>query len=94
MLRIDEQLAAAGAPSAALPIEAPTPLTDREQDVVILVAKGLTNREVASTLFVSVKAVEYHLSKIFAKPEISSRAQIASAIPADQRRAPLPQPSG
>ncbi len=54
----------------------PLALTDREQDVVILVAKGMTNREVAAELYVSQKAVEYHLRNVFGKLGISSRRQL------------------
>jgi ATP/maltotriose-dependent transcriptional regulator MalT len=54
----------------------PLELTEREQDVVALVAKGLANREVAAELYVSEKAVEYHLSNIFGKLGISSRREL------------------
>jgi DNA-binding NarL/FixJ family response regulator len=51
-------------------------LTEREQDVAALVAKGLTNREVAAELYVSTKAVEYHLGNVFGKLGISSRREL------------------
>ena len=51
-------------------------LTEREQDVATLVAKGLTNREVAGELYVSEKAVEYHLRNVFGKLGISSRREL------------------
>lgn len=54
----------------------PLQLTDREQDVVALVAKGLTNREVATELYVSNKAVEYHLRNVFEKLGITSRREL------------------
>ena len=41
-----------------------------------LVAKGLTNREVAGELYVSEKAVEYHLRNVFGKLGISSRREL------------------
>jgi DNA-binding NarL/FixJ family response regulator len=50
--------------------------TDRESDVVALVAKGMTNREVAEELYVSEKAVEYHLRNIFGKLGIRSRREL------------------
>lgn len=53
-----------------------TALTEREQDVVALVAKGLTNREVAAQLYVTDKAVEYHLGNVFAKLGIRSRREL------------------
>jgi DNA-binding CsgD family transcriptional regulator len=51
-------------------------LTDRERDVALLVARGLTNPEVAAQLYVSRKAVEYHLSNIYAKVGITSRREL------------------
>jgi ATP/maltotriose-dependent transcriptional regulator MalT len=48
-------------------------LTEREQSVAALVGRGLTNREVAAELYVSQKAVEYHLSNIYGKLGIRSR---------------------
>ncbi len=55
-------------------------LTDREHDVAVLVAQGSTNREAAAELYVSTKAIEYHLRNIFAKLGISSRRQVAAAL--------------
>jgi ATP/maltotriose-dependent transcriptional regulator MalT len=57
-------------------------LTDRERDVAVLVARGLTNPEVAAQLYVSRKAVEYHLSNIYAKLGLRGRR--------DLRDLPLP----
>ncbi|HEX4431696.1 MAG TPA: AAA family ATPase [Frankiaceae bacterium] len=54
-------------------------LTDRERDVALLVARGLSNPEVAARLYVSRKAVEYHLSNIYAKVGISSRRELREA---------------
>ena len=52
----------------------PTPLTSREIDVVRLVAEGKTNRTIAGELYVSEKTVDRHLSNVFTKLGISSRA--------------------
>jgi ATP/maltotriose-dependent transcriptional regulator MalT len=56
----------------------PTPvaggLTRRELDVIKLVASGLTNRAVANELFLSEKTVARHLSNIYAKLDLPSRA--------------------
>ena len=52
----------------------PTPLTPREIEVVRLVAAGKTNRAIARELYVSEKTVERHLSNVFAKLGIASRA--------------------
>ena len=48
--------------------------------VAHLVAQGLSNRETADRLYVSVKAVEYHLGHIYAKLGISSRRQLAGRL--------------
>ncbi|MFC7495414.1 MULTISPECIES: LuxR C-terminal-related transcriptional regulator [unclassified Nocardioides] len=55
-------------------------LTAAEQRVARLAATGLTNREVADRLVVTVKAVEWHLSHIYRKLGISSRGSLASAL--------------
>ena len=52
----------------------PTPLTPREIDVVRLVAEGKTNRAIAGELYLSEKTVDRHLSNVFTKLGISSRA--------------------
>lgn len=51
-------------------------LTEREQDVALLVAQGHSNREVAAQLFVSVRTVEVHLGRIFAKLGVPSRVAL------------------
>jgi len=52
-------------------------LTDAEDAVAIRVARGLTNRIIASDLFVSVKAVEFHLGNIYRKLEVRNRTELA-----------------
>jgi ATP/maltotriose-dependent transcriptional regulator MalT len=51
-------------------------LTEREQNVAALVARGLTNKEVASELYVSQKAVEYHLTNIYGKLGVRTRQEM------------------
>lgn len=51
-------------------------LTPHEEAVVALVVRGLTNREVARDLFVSPRTVAYHLSNVYAKLGVASRAQL------------------
>ena len=53
---------------------AATPLTAREIEVVRLVAEGKTNRVIAGQLYLSEKTVDRHLSNVFAKLGVSSRA--------------------
>jgi DNA-binding NarL/FixJ family response regulator len=51
-------------------------LTSRETEVAHLVGKGLSNPEIAAELFISRKAVEYHLGKIYAKCGVQGRQQL------------------
>ena len=50
-------------------------LTDREKEVLICLVEGLTNKEIASKLFISDKTVKIHVSNIFRKLEVKSRSQ-------------------
>jgi len=55
----------------------PDPLTDREVEVLKLVARGLSNQEIAETLVVSIATVYTHVSKILDKLHLASRTQAA-----------------
>ena len=55
-------------------------LTPAEYRVCALAAKGLTNRKIAAELFITIKAVEWHLSRSFAKLEISSRKALPTVM--------------
>lgn len=57
----------------------PARLTRREQEVLALVANGLTNAQIAARLFLSEKTVERHLGGIFAKLNVVSRAEAVRA---------------
>lgn len=58
----------------------PMPVTDREREVANLVAAGLTNRQIADHLCVSVRTVEGHLHRIFARLEIDGRDQLKRLV--------------
>ncbi|AWB92600.1 helix-turn-helix transcriptional regulator [Aeromicrobium chenweiae] len=55
-------------------------LTAQEAQVARLASEGLTNGEVGARLFISPRTVQYHLSKVFTKLGISSRAQLADVL--------------
>ncbi len=53
------------------------PLTPREQDVLAELTKGKSNREIASSLFVTEKTIKTHISNIFTKLQVQDRTQAA-----------------
>ncbi len=61
-------------------------LTPQERAVATLVVSGMSNREVAEELIVSVKTVEYHLGNIYAKLGVSSRGRLAAKLSARAQR--------
>ncbi len=65
-------------PRAGRPLPPREPLTERELDVVLLVARGRTNQEVAAELFVSLSTVKTHLSSIQLKLGARNRVEIAA----------------
>ena len=50
-------------------------LTNREIEVIILLAKGLSNKEIASSLFISVRTVKWHASHIYYKLNVNNRTK-------------------
>jgi len=59
-------------------------LTQQELQVARLVAEGKTNREVAATLFLSPKTIEFHLTHIYRKLDIHSRSELVRRIADDE----------
>ena len=57
----------------------PSGLTDRELEVVRLVAAGFTNPQIAAALYISRKTAEHHVSSILVKLGVSSRTEAAAA---------------
>ncbi|MFF0910462.1 LuxR C-terminal-related transcriptional regulator [Microbacterium enclense] len=87
----DEHLRLIAARERCLPSESRRPapaaraphtrsLTAQEQEVVVLVGRGMRNREIASTLFVSLRTVELRLTNIYRKLGVSSRVQLVSRV--------------
>lgn len=81
--RCDRELKAGGV-HAVLKNRAHDALTPQEDAVSSLVASGMTNREVAAELFLSVKTVQFHLTRVYAKMGIRSRAELAAARSTDE----------
>jgi DNA-binding NarL/FixJ family response regulator len=55
-------------------------LSGREREVADLVSLGRTNKEIAAELFLSEKTVESHMSRLFGKLGVRSRAEVAEAV--------------
>jgi DNA-binding CsgD family transcriptional regulator len=82
-----DELAATGARPRKLVLTGVDALTASERRVARMAAQGMSNKELAQALFVTVKAVEVHLSSVYRKLQISSRAQLAQALTAGGRPA-------
>ena len=52
-------------------------LTEREREVAALLARGQSNRQIATTLFLSQRTVQVHITNIMAKLDVTSRTQVA-----------------
>jgi DNA-binding CsgD family transcriptional regulator len=55
--------------------------------VALAVGRGLPSREVAATLYVSTRTVEYHLQNIYRKLGVSTRSQLAALLAAERAAA-------
>jgi DNA-binding CsgD family transcriptional regulator len=64
----------------------PVPFTDREREIVMLIGEGLSNRDVAERLTLSVRTVESHIYRAMAKTGTSSRDELAALMPSHRRR--------
>jgi DNA-binding CsgD family transcriptional regulator len=78
--RCERELVACGLAPAERRTFDPTRLTAQELAVARLVADGLSNRQVAAELFVSIKTVQFHLTHVYSKLAVSSRAELAARL--------------
>jgi DNA-binding CsgD family transcriptional regulator len=78
--RANDEIAATGARPRKVLRTGLDALTASERRVAQLAADGMSNKEIAQTLFVTIKTVEVHLSHAYRKLEISSRAELDSAL--------------
>ena len=60
------------------PHRAPSPLTPREHEIVLLIAQGLSNKEIADELVISPATAARHVANILGKLGYTKRAQVAS----------------
>lgn len=93
-----EELLAAGARPRRERTRGPDSLTAGERRAARLAVRGLSNREIADALFVTPKAVSFHLSNAYRKLEIRGREELAAVLgteSADETLVPPPSvPSG
>jgi DNA-binding CsgD family transcriptional regulator len=93
-VRAGQELRAAGGQPGGVGHESSgdvSALTPQERAVALAVASGMSNREVAETLFLSPRTVEYHLGNVYRKLGVHGRGALARAL--DSAPAPAPAPS-
>jgi HD-GYP domain-containing protein (c-di-GMP phosphodiesterase class II) len=71
---VDAVLAAAGQPRLPASAANPAGLTDREVEVLRLIARGRVNKQVAATLGISIKTVGRHVEHVYTKAGVTTRA--------------------
>lgn len=57
-----------------------TPLTKREREVALLGAAGMTSKEIGERLYISVRSVDNHLSRVYTKLGVSRRSELAGVL--------------
>ena len=83
-----EELLATGARPRRLVLSGVESLTASERRTATMAAEGMTNREIAQSLFVTTKTVEMHLAHVFGKLEIRSRTELPEALGSGAGRTP------
>jgi len=85
--RARRELEATGETARKRTVETREELTAQEAVIARLARDGLSNPEIGSRLFISVRTVQYHLGKVFAKLDITSRAQLDQVLASDSASA-------
>jgi DNA-binding CsgD family transcriptional regulator len=85
-----EPLRRRAADALAALMSGPSPLTSRELEVAALVAEGMTNKEVAARLRLSVRTAENHLLNVMNKLGLDNRAQVAAWYTRSRSSGPSP----
>ena len=80
--RAERELLATGEHVRKRVVETREDLTAQEAQIAKLARDGISNAEIAARLFISRRTVEYHLSKVFTKLDISSRHELDRVLPA------------
>jgi DNA-binding CsgD family transcriptional regulator len=75
-----EELVATGARPRRILRSGAASLTPSERRIAAMAAEGMSNRDIAQALFVTLRTVEMHLSNAFRKLDVSSRTQLAAAL--------------
>jgi DNA-binding CsgD family transcriptional regulator len=86
--RAARELLATGETARKRTVETRDELTVQEAQIARLARDGLSNPEIGTRLFISRRTVEYHLHKVFAKLDISSRNQLHRVLGSDPSVAP------
>lgn len=86
--RAHEEIVAAGGRPRRLVLTGVDALTPSERRISDMAAEGLSNREIAQALFVTLRTVEMHLSNAFRKLDISARTQLQTALTAPESGPP------
>ena len=85
----EAELAQCGLPRATTRRRSVLEMTSREAEVAHLIGQRMTNSEIAAELFITPKAVEYHLGNIYAKLGLKGRQQLRDFLADSRRPAPV-----
>jgi DNA-binding CsgD family transcriptional regulator len=86
--RAERELLATGERVRKPTVEIREELTAQEAQIARLASDGVSNGEIGTRLFISRRTVEYHLSKVFTKLDISSRHELERVLPPESSAAP------